>query len=102
MMKKSLSIVSTLAVATVLMFSSAAFAQGSGTTGGTTGGDGGSTGTTSSTGTTTRNDDQREDDGPDLGWLGLLGLAGLAGLLKKPERHVVHQTDVPRTTPVAR
>jgi hypothetical protein len=97
MMKKSLSIVSTLAVATVLTFSSAAFAQGSGTTGGTTGGDGGGTDTT-----TTRNDDRREDNGTDMGWLGLLGLAGLAGLLKKPERHVVHQTDVPRTNPTAR
>ena len=92
MMKKSLSIVSTLAVATVLVCSSAAFAQGRGTTGGDGGG----------TDTTTRNDDRRDDNGTDMGWLGLLGLAGLAGLLKKPERHVVHQTDVPRTNPPAR
>ncbi len=51
------------------------------------------------TGTTRANDQRDDNDDTDYGWLGLLGLAGLAGLLKKPERHVVHQTDTPRNNP---
>ncbi|HEX8234343.1 MAG TPA: WGxxGxxG family protein [Abditibacteriaceae bacterium] len=89
-MKRFSLLVSTLAVGAVLMCGNTAFAQGG------TGTDGGTTGTTA-----TDNRDNR-DDSPDYGWLGLLGLAGLAGLLKKPERHVVHQNDTPRTNPPVR
>ena len=80
-MKKLTHISTIAALAAALMFSQSAFAQG--------GGDGANNG--GNTGTQT---EERRDDGPDLGWLGLLGLAGLAGLRKKPEQHVVHQTDV--------
>ena len=68
------------------------------------------TGGTGSTGTTTTTSNTatrrvtpvvdttpEPQQGPNPGWLGLLGLAGLAGLMKKPQREVVHQTEV-RTT----
>ena len=89
-MKNFTQLASTLAVGTVLMCGGTAFAQGG------TGTDGAMSGGANGTTATDNRDDR--DDSPDYGWVGLLGLAGLAGLLKKPERHVVHQTDTPRPT----
>lgn len=93
-----------VAVCGTLSLASAAHAQtgstgtggtGTGSTGSVSAGSDSSTGaTTSSTSDQTRTDGNREDRGPNLSWIGLLGLAGLAGLMKKPQREVVHQTDV--------
>lgn len=83
-MKKSTSAGSVLALGAVLLMGNAAFAQDDNDRGG------------NRTSTTVVREDDREE-GPNYGWLGLLGLAGLSGLLKKPERQVVHQTDVVRT-----
>lgn len=71
--------------ATTLLVSAGAFAQDSTMNGGST----------TNRSTTIRTENREEQN--DYGWLGLLGLAGLAGLLKKPERHVVHQTDTVRS-----
>lgn len=79
-------IASVLGVSAIVALGSPALAQTSGTPGNTTG----------TTDTTTTLADDRDDNDADYGWLGLLGLSGLAGLLKKPERHVVHQTDTTR------
>lgn len=77
-------IATVIGVSVLLASGGPALAQTSGTTG--------NTGTNS----TIANDERYENDDTDYGWLGLLGLSGLAGLFKKPERHVVHQTDTAR------
>lgn len=88
-MKNTFGISTVVAVAATMMLGQVSFAQPGNNTG--------SNNSNRTTTSTTRTEEPRNDS-PDLGWLGLLGLAGLAGLLKKPERQVVHQTDV-RTTP---
>lgn len=89
-MKISTHIATLAVIAATVMIGHASFAQnGSGSAGSGS----------SSNGTTSTRTEERQDNGPNPGWLGLLGLAGLAGLMKKPQREVVHQTDVRTVNP---
>lgn len=84
---KTAQLATVLGLGAIMAFSNPASAQ--------TGGNNGAVGA-GNTATTGANDQRDDNNETDYGWIGLLGLAGLAGLLKRPERHVVHQTDTQR------